>query len=225
MISRLPVLALFLLFPGALHAQGSPPDCPRLVASGASADLYCIPLIPAPGYDAHGSVELGWVPGPFTVAVSPGGVQRWNLLISAPGLDRTKRGARSGFVVWAAPPSLTPLVRLGVLGTGPLLAGPVAFDRFLVLISAEADTATREMRGKVVLRGESPSNRLRPADTYQFFLGALTPRGATGDHVNHHAQHGDGGDGVGRGPDVSRPRHAAVGDGAASGGSALAPGT
>ncbi|MBP2649003.1 MAG: Multicopper oxidase type 3, partial [Gemmatimonadetes bacterium] len=168
------------------------PDCARLVASGASADLYCIPLIPAPGYDAHGSVELGWVPGPFTVAVSPGGVQGWNLLISAAGLDRKSRGGRSGFVAWASPPSLTPLVRLGVMGTGPLQAGPVAFDRFLVLISAEADTATREMRGKVVLRGESPSNRLRPADTYQFFLGALTPRAATGDHMNHQAQHGDG---------------------------------
>ena len=200
MKSRLPVLALFLLFPGALHAQGNAPDCARLVASGASADLYCIPLIPAPGYDAHGSVELGWVPGPFTVAVSPGGVQRWNLLISAAGLDRRSRGGRSGYVAWASPPSLTPLVRLGVLGTGPLPAGPVALDRFLVLISAEADTATREMRGKVVLRGESPSNRLRPADTYQFFLGALTPRAATGDQMNHQAQHGDGSQAWGEAP-------------------------
>ena len=193
MTSRLPVLALFLvLLPRALHAQGNPPDCARLVASGASADLYCIPLIPAPGYDAHGSVELGWVPGPFTVAVSPGGVQRWNLLITTTGLARGTRPGKSGFVVWAAPPSLTPLVRLGVLGTGPMQAGPVAFDRFLLLISAESDTATKEMRGKVVLRGESPSNRLRPADTYQFFLGALGPRTGGGGHMNHHAGHADG---------------------------------
>ena len=51
MTSRLPVLALFLVcFPGRFMPRGDPPDCARLVASGASADLYCIPLIPAPGY-------------------------------------------------------------------------------------------------------------------------------------------------------------------------------
>ena len=72
-------------------------------------------------------------------------------------------------------------------------AGPVAFDRFLLLISAESDTATKEMRGKVVLRGESPSNRLRPADTYQFFLGALgAAHGRRAMHMNHQAGHADG---------------------------------
>ncbi len=43
------------------------------------------------------------------------------------------------------------------------------------------------MRGKVVLRGQSASNRLRPADTYEFFLGALGPRDQGG-HMMHHAQ-------------------------------------
>jgi FtsP/CotA-like multicopper oxidase with cupredoxin domain len=188
LISRPTVLALCLLLPGLLHAQAGSHDCPRLVASGASADLYCIPLTAAPGISAHGAVELGWVPGPFTVAVSPAGVQRWNLLISTSGLVSSGSG-KSGFVVWAAPPSLTPLVRLGALGTGTMQAGPIAFDRFLILISAESDTATREMRGRVVLRGESASNRLRPADTYQFFLGALTPRGTSGvvGHMHHDA--------------------------------------
>ena len=160
------------------------------MASGASADLYCMPLIPAPGVRAHGAVELGWVPGPFTVAVSPAGVQRWNLVITTAGLvqDGPTTGT-SGFVVWAAPPSLTPMVRLGPLSPSGTHAGVVAFDRFLLLISREADTATREMRGKVVLRGESPGTRLRPADTYQFFLGALEPRtgSALGSDHAHHA--------------------------------------
>jgi hypothetical protein len=144
MTSRLPVLALCLLLPGWLHAQADPQDCPRLRASGASADLYCMPLIAAPGISAHGSVELGWVPGPFTVAVSPAGVQRWNLLISTSGLvPATTPPGKAGLVVWAVPPSLTPLLKLGVLRTGDMLAGPVAFDRFLLLISAESDTAQR----------------------------------------------------------------------------------
>jgi len=191
MNSRLTVFALCLLLPGWLHAQADPQDCPRLRASGASADLYCLPLVPAPGVNAHGSVELGWVPGPFTVAVSPTGVQRWNLLISTSGLvPAGARPGKAGLVVWAAPPSLTPLLKLGVLRTDAMQAGSIAFDRFLLLISNESDTATKEMRGRVVLRGESPSNRLRPADTYQFFLGALGPRGAPGEemHMNHGGQ-------------------------------------
>ena len=55
MNSRPFLLALSLLVPGSLHAQADPQDCPRLRASGASADLYCMPLIPAPGINAHGS--------------------------------------------------------------------------------------------------------------------------------------------------------------------------
>ena len=93
-------------------------------------------------------------------------------------------------MVWAAPPSFFPLLKLGVLRVGSPAVAPVALDRFLVLISEETDTATREMRGKVMLRGESPGNRLRPADTYQYFLGALTPRGESGDMSHMH--HGDG---------------------------------
>jgi FtsP/CotA-like multicopper oxidase with cupredoxin domain len=187
LISRPILLALCLILPGLLRAQADPQDCPRLRASGASADLYCMPLVAAPGIDAHGAVELGWVPGPFTVAVSPSGVQRWNLLISTAGLMSKPRKGKRGLVVWAAAPSFMPVIKLGVLRAGALQAPPVAFDRFLVLITEEPDTATREMRGKVVLRGESPSNRLRPADTYQYFLGALTPRGASGDmsHMHH----------------------------------------
>ncbi len=184
MNSRPILFALSLLVPGPLLAQAGPHDCPRLVASGASADLYCMPLTAAPGLSATGAVELGWVPGPFTVAVTPSGVQRWNLRISTEGL--AARRGRAGYVAWAVPPSFVPFARLGVLKAGEVQPVPVAYDRFLVLISDEPDTSTREMTGKVVLRGESPSNRMRPADTYQYFLGALTPRGTGGEHMNHH---------------------------------------
>ena len=48
--------------------------CPRLAASGGSTDLYCIELVAAPGAEgAAGTVELGQVPGPFTVAVTAEG--------------------------------------------------------------------------------------------------------------------------------------------------------
>lgn len=194
MIRSLSLILGTVLLPSALLAQGDSTGCPRIVASGASADLYCMPLLAAPGISARGSVELGWVPGPFTVSVAEGGVQRWKLRVETSGLESVAVRGRSGVVAWAAPPTLFPMVKLGVLHDGTLDAVPVALDRFMVLVTLETDTLASAMSGKVLLRGESPSNRMRPADTYQFFLGALTPpSGAAGHHAHH------GGDGLGWG--------------------------
>ena len=198
MIRSLSLILATALMPPALLAQGDSTGCPRIVASGASADLYCMPLLAAPGIGARGSAELGWVPGPFTVSVAEGGVQRWKLRIETVGLETIAVRGRSGFVAWAAPPALSPMVKLGVLHDGTLDATPVAFDRFKVLVTLEKDTLATEMSGEVMLRGESPSNRMRPADTYQFFLGALTPRSSPTDA--HHAHHGGDGSSWGDAP-------------------------
>jgi FtsP/CotA-like multicopper oxidase with cupredoxin domain len=90
---------------------------------------------------------------------------------------------------------MTRIVRLGSVGPGTTRVGPVALDRFLVLVSAEPDTVAAERRGRLVLRGESAGHRMRPADNYEFFLGALTNVGApparrdptAGEHGHHHA--------------------------------------
>lgn len=159
-------------------ARPAPPgdggDCPRLAGSGASPDLYCIRLLPAGEFSASGSAELSWVEGPFTVGVARDGTHRWSLRFSVRGMpDSLLRGPQPGFVAWATPPTMARVVRLGTI-RGPLAVelGPLALDRFLVLISAEADTAVLEPRGRIVLRGESASNRLRPPDNYQYFLGS-----------------------------------------------------
>ncbi|HEU4523631.1 MAG TPA: hypothetical protein VFR62_01335, partial [Gemmatimonadales bacterium] len=56
---------LFLTVP--LAAQQRPCEAPGPLAP--SRDLYCIELVAAPGAEgAAGTVELGQVPGPFTVA-------------------------------------------------------------------------------------------------------------------------------------------------------------
>ena len=166
-----------------------PPECPRLAASGGSTDLYCIHLLPAPGFTAAGSVELSWTGGPFTVGVMLDGTQQWQLRFSLQQLpDSLLHGRRSGFVAWAASPTMAQVIRLGRVHNGELDLGPVALDRFLILISAESDTAVGEWKGRVVLRGESASNRLRPADNYQFFLGVAgdrTPPTMAHDHGSH----------------------------------------
>jgi len=179
-VFRSSLLALTLAT-GRLIAQGTPADCPRLAASGGSTDLYCVPLVAAPGFAATGAVELGWTAGPFTVGVSADGTQTWRLRFRLAALpDSILHSRRAGFVAWATSPTMDRVIRLGVVHSGQVELGPMALDRFLILISAERDTATREWKGPFVLRGESASNRLRPADNYQFFLGVAGDRAAAG---------------------------------------------
>lgn len=168
-------------FPWALLAvilgHASPDSCPRLASSGGSTDLYCVPLVAPAGVDASGSVELSWTGGPFTESVTADGTQQWQLRFSLQDLPEAMlHGRRAGFVAWAADPTMARVIRLGVVHDGVIDLGPMALDRFLILISAEADTTVRQWRGRVILRGESASNRLRPADNYQFFLGVAGDR-------------------------------------------------
>jgi FtsP/CotA-like multicopper oxidase with cupredoxin domain len=177
-------LALSLLRP---TPDSTGPGCVRLTASGGSADLYCIQLYAAPGFDATGSAELSWAGGPFTVGVAPDGTQQWKVRLSLRGLRPSLlRDKQSRFVAWAAPPTMASATRLGVVHDGVLELGPLAFDRFLILISIEPDSLPRPWwRGKVVLRGESASNRLRPADNYQFFLGLTGQQPVSSEHAHH----------------------------------------
>ena len=161
---------------GAARLLGAQTPCTAPPGAGApSRDLYCIELLPGPAADsAQGTAQLDWIPGPFTVGVTADGTHHWALTFALAGLpDSVLRSPRAGFVAWAAPPAMTPLVRLGMVANGTRSVGRVAFDRFVVLISAESDTAARERRGPIVLRGESAGMRLRPADVYQFFLGGI----------------------------------------------------
>ncbi len=193
-LRALPVFLAGLCIAPALADAQAPCDPPS-GASGPSRDLYCIELLPtAAAESARGTAQLDWIPGPFTVNVAPDGRQRWNLTLALAGLPRAPaRGPGTGFVAWAAAPSMAWFQRLGVVRDGIARLGPVAYDRFVVLVSAEPDTLASERRGPIVLRGESAGNRLRPADTYQFFLGALVgrPGGATGgqDPPLAHAEH------------------------------------
>lgn len=191
MLRRRLAALLLTLAPPAL-AQGpcaTPPGTP-----GPSRDLYCIILYPAAaGADARGTAQLDWLANPFTVSVRADGTHQWGLTLDLADLPALPKGRAPGYVAWATDPSHQSQLRLGVVRPGRTRLGPVAFDRFLVLVSAEPDTAARERRGALVLRGESAGNRMRPADNYQFFLGALgttgtgAPPPAPGEHAHHHA--------------------------------------
>lgn len=183
-IRALALVALLAAAPTApLLAQGA---CQPAGPSGAapSRDLYCIELFPtthAP--NAAGTVQLGWVPGPFTVSVTRDGTQQFSIRTDLRDLPPLPRSRRAGYMAWAATPTMARVERLGTVRAGATIAATVAMDRFAILISAEPDTTTRQRRGPILLRGESASSRLRPPDLFQFAIGATA---ATPPTEHHH---------------------------------------
>jgi len=181
-----PLLSLIAVLLAAasvpLRAQGAcQPTGPG--ESGPSRDLYCIELFPtthAP--DAVGTAQLDWVPGPFTVSVTRDGTQHFAVRLRLQGLPSLPRTRHAGFVAWAATPTMSRVVRLGTVRRGETAAGTVAMDRFVIMISAEPDTAAPSRQGPVLLRGESASSRLRPPDLFQFAIGATGGAAPSGHH-------------------------------------------
>ena len=165
------IFTLILSLHAAQGALCSPPGSGEL---RPSRDLYCIDLTATErGGAASGVVALGYIPGPFTVPITLDGHYRYAPRITLRGLPRPPTGTR--FVAWAATPNLDVIQRLGVVTNGVNEVGEIALDRFLVLISAEAGPVSTEPRSPILLRGESPSNRMRPPDLYQLSLGAVMP--------------------------------------------------
>ena len=154
-----------------------------------SQDLYCITLVPAVGIRAGtGYVELGRKPGPFTVDVTADGRLRYTPALTLAGLPRpASLGPYSVYVAWVASPTLDVVRRLGPVANGRTVLPAVELDKFTILITAEASAATTEMRGRLVLRGMSPSTRLQPPDFMQFALGIAREDSAGHDAHAHNA--------------------------------------
>jgi suppressor of ftsI len=184
------VVGAIFLFAASVSAQERPCDAPDSL--GPSRDLYCIELIPAPGAEgATGTVELGHVPGPFTVAVTAAGLPRHRLTIDASGLPSpASLGAFTTYVAWAAPPAMHPVLKLGPVGNGRTRLGEVELEKFVVLVSAERHDRVKEPEGKVVLRGQSPSTRLFPPDMLEFSIGRMGARRGEPGHGSAHRAHG-----------------------------------
>jgi len=166
-------------------------DSPAALAP--SRDLYCIELIAAPGIrGVSGRVELGRIPGPFTIAVAADGSLLHQPVITLAGLPApSSLGAFTTYVAWLATPVMHPVNRLGEVRNGRNVLATVALEKFVVLITAEQSPHVDEPRGKIVLRGQSPATRLQPPDVLQFVFGAaMSPDSAhAGDqHAGHGAQ-------------------------------------
>ncbi|MGH7718689.1 MAG: multicopper oxidase family protein, partial [Gemmatimonadaceae bacterium] len=146
--------------------------------------------MPVPGMQAvSGRVELGHIPGPFTIAVSREGRFLYAPTFTLAGLPApSSLGAYSTYVAWAAAPTMHPIVRLGEVRNGTTTTpATIGLEKFLILISAEPSPNVNEPGGRMVLRGQSPSTRLQPPDILEFTLGNMRAPGtapATHDHAD-----------------------------------------
>jgi suppressor of ftsI len=133
-------------------------------AQTPAPDLYSIELMAAPDLQRFtGIAELRPAASPFTAPVTADGVHRYDVFITIDSLPAPQSlGAYRTYVVWAAPPSLNPMRKLGELqrSSAPQRVGEVAFNRFTLFVTAEVNAQVAEPTGPFVLRGLSPSMRL-----------------------------------------------------------------
>jgi FtsP/CotA-like multicopper oxidase with cupredoxin domain len=148
-------------------------------------------LIAAPGMSGvSGRVELGYVPGRFTLAVAPDGRSRFRLTLAAEGLPPPASLGRAGaYVAWLATPTMDSVVRLGAVGNGRTVLGDVDLEKFTVLVTGERSPRAARPEGRMVLRGQSPGTRLFPPDLLQFAIGTVPP-GTGGDEHDGMQGHG-----------------------------------
>lgn len=172
------------------------------VSEGPDADLYCIELLPAGDLQLVSSTAHLLSPSsPFGVSVTAAGDHLYDVLFDLQGLpDATSLGPYTTYIAWATTPQLHPVVKLGEVKNGSVKLGRVAFDRILILITAEASATVAERSGRLVLRGTSASMRMQPHDLAFLLAGLLerpaapsTGTAAAADHDHHAPADGPGG--------------------------------
>ena len=134
-------------------------------AQTPASDLYTIELIGTPELQRFtGIAELRPAASPFTAPVTAQGVHRFDVFISADSLPQpSSLGAYHTFVVWAAPPTMRSMLKLGELKPGvarSVRVGEIALNRFTIFITAERDARVAEPAGPFVMRGMSASMRM-----------------------------------------------------------------
>lgn len=153
---------------------------PRLVALAAGVLLLAAPAGPydivlhpsaaAPG--AQGRARLIPTDSPFGVGVTADGHASYDIRVFASRLPPpASLGKFTAYVAWAVVPDLSQWVRLGPVRNGTTTVGPAELNKFLLVITAETDSAPAAHAGPTVLHGTSPSGWLQSFVTHPLFRG------------------------------------------------------
>ena len=106
------------------------------------------------------------------MAVTVDGRAIYDVQVDASGLpDPATLGAFSTYVAWAASTDLAEWHRLGAVKNGSSVVGQIDLNKFLLVITAEADSTPRTHAGPTVLHGTSPSGWLQSFLSHPLFRG------------------------------------------------------
>lgn len=139
----------------------------------APAGPYDIPLHAGPSVPkAKGAARLQFADSPFGVTVTQDGRHRYDVRITLSELpDPATLGAYRAYVAWEVTPDLTRWQRLGAVVNGTTTVGPADWNKFLLVITAEPDSAPEAHSGPTVLHGTSPSGWLQRFFSHPLFRG------------------------------------------------------
>lgn len=131
-------------------------------ATSPGAPYYAIELVPTgrvPGTrQAKGSARMAFARSPFGLAVNSDGHYAYDLHVEFSGLSW--RGG--DYVVWVATADLSEVRAAGRLDDSRALAASVDWNKFLVVVTLEAEAAPLGAiwEGPIVFRGMSRSGRM-----------------------------------------------------------------
>jgi hypothetical protein len=134
---------------------------------------YDIKLLNTPKTpSAQGTARLVFAPSPFGVTVTPDGRASYDVQLNLTGLpDPRTLGPYTTYVAWAATTDLAKWHRLGPVTNGSTSVGQIEFNKFLLVITAEATATPAEKKGPTALHGISPSGFLQSMITHPLFRG------------------------------------------------------
>ena len=143
------------------------------LALGLAAGPFDIALFntsQAPG--ARGNARLVFAPSPFGVAVTADGRASYDVQITASGLPEPRElGPYRYYVAWCVSTDLAQWHRLGPIANGSNTVGRADLNKFLLVITAEPDSAPAAHAGPTVLHGTSPSGWLQSFLSHPLFRG------------------------------------------------------
>lgn len=144
-----------------------------IAALAVFASPYDVPLrntTTAP--TARGTARLQFAASPFGVAVTADGRARYDVRFVLSGLpDPASLGGFTAYVAWMASTDLKSWDRLGTVRNGTTVVGQADRNKFLLVITAEADSMASSRKGPTILHGPSPSTWLQSMLTHPLFRG------------------------------------------------------
>jgi hypothetical protein len=165
-----------------LFANGAYIPSPRVAVRTADwcvarPALYRIELLATER--VPGATGVAWLrppPSAFGVSVSENGSFVYDVEVSAHGLPAPATlGPYHVYVAWVATPDLDQVKRLDAIGPENRASGQVAWNKFMVFVTAEASAAGRRWSGPIVLRGMSASGYLQNFSSHPLFSGGVPP--------------------------------------------------